>query len=219
MVANEPQSDEHTKIILERYADRGNIGVLHTPPEQIVNRYLKKVMEPEELEGKTILEIGAGCSQLIPVFMKYGCKRYYANDLIPERLAKTRVDDPRYVELPGDFRKIDVPEPVDFVFASLTMMLVIPMLDEFAIKIGEVLKPGGEFLSMDSNYYCPVSIYRHLTEKNANPVKLFTPHGYASTFRRHGFVVEKLLPFAGPYPSATGNWLAGTTFWMRARKR
>ena len=211
--------DPHTRIILERYADRENIGVRHTPPDVLVKRYLSKIMDPREIAGKTILELGAGCSQYVPVFLGYGCRRYYANDIIPERLAVVRVDDPRVVELPGDFRTIDLPEPVDLVFANLTMMFLIPMLDEFVAKIYESLNPGGLFVSFDANYICPLSIYRRFADQGANPARLFNPFRYAATFRRHGFEVEKLVPLTASLPWTTGNWLLGTSFWLRARKR
>lgn len=197
--------DTHTRIILARYADRRNIQFNRIAPDVLVNRYLAKVMAPEELSDKTILEIGAGCSQYISVFMKYGCTRYYANDIIPERLAVTRVNDPRYTEIPGDFRTIAMPEPVDLVFASLTMMFIMPMLDEFVAKIVQILNRGGLFLSMDSNYLCPLSIYRLIRERRNNPTRLFSPFRYADAFRRHGFEIEALIPFTAPWPSVTGN--------------
>jgi SAM-dependent methyltransferase len=218
MTTPHDSAEAHTQVILDRYADRVNIGIVRTEPDVIVEKYLSKVMAPGEISGKTILELGAGCSQYIPVFLDNGCKTYYANDIIPERLAATRVDDPRYVELPGDFRKIHVPEPVDIVFASLTMMFVIPMIEEYAGKIGRCLKPGGIFLSMDTNNLCPLSVYRRYSVKGPNPARLFSPFSYAATFRRHGFEVEKLVPFTAKAPWTTGNWVAGTTFWMRARK-
>ncbi len=218
MTTSEPRPDPHTQVILDRYSDRVNIGIVHTPVDVLIAKYLSKVIQPEEFRDKTILEIGAGCSQYIPLFMQYGCKRYYANDIIPERLQATRVDDPRYVELPGDFRSVEVPEKVDVVFASLTMMLLVPMFEDFAKRIVDVLKPGGLFLSMDANHLCPLSVYRVWNEKHANPVRLFRPQGYASIFRKHGMVIEKLVPFTAPYPAVTGNWLLGTTFWMKARK-
>lgn len=215
----ESARDSHTQVILDYYASKRGIEVHGTAPEDLVDRYLSKVMLPDELAGKVILEIGAGCSQYIPVFLGNGCKRYYANDLIPERLAVARVDDPRYKELSGDFRSIEVPEPVDIVFANLVMMYLIPKLDEFVEAIGHQLDHGGRFLSMDSNYLCPLSVLRRVKEsRHGIPARLFSPFRYADTFRRHGFEVEKLVPFTAPLPWTTGNWLLGTTFWLRARK-
>jgi SAM-dependent methyltransferase len=149
------ETNPHTQIILDRYADRENISFRHVPQDLLVTRYLSKVMAPEELAGKTILEFGAGCSQYLPVFLAHGCNRYYANDIIPERLAAVRVNDPRYVEIPGDFRDIAMPEPVDLLFANLTMMYIQPLLEDFVDKIRQSLKSGGIFLSIDSNYMAP----------------------------------------------------------------
>lgn len=219
MVGNHDNvTDRHTKIILDRYADRENISVQNMPPAILQDKYLSNVMSPGELEGKTILEMGAGCSTYIPVFLDNGCKDYYANDIIPERLAASRVDDPRYHELPGDFREIELPEPVDIVFANLTMMFLQPMLDEFVPLIRDGLKQGGIFLSYDANYICPLSIYRRFADRGANPARVFNPFRYANTFRKNGFEVERLVPFTASFPWTTGNWLLGTSFWLRARK-
>jgi SAM-dependent methyltransferase len=209
--------DAHTQIILDRYADRENIRVVRGDARILIDRYLSKVLAPHELRDQVILELGAGATQYVPVFMQSGCKRYYANDLIPERLTAVRVDDQRYIEIPGDFRTITVPEPVDIVIASLTMMFIMPMRDEFLSKIRAVLKPGGTFISMDPNYCCPLSIYRRFADRGANPARVFNPFNYASAARKHGFIVEKLIPFTAPLPWTTGNWALGTTFWLRAR--
>ena len=219
VISSKHAADSHTQLILSRYADRENIRVGQMDPDVLVARYLSKIMVPGELSGKTILEIGAGCSQYAPIFMKYNCKRYYANDIIPERLKVIRVNDPRYVEIPGDFRVITLPEPVDIIFANLTMMFVIPMLEDFVQKIVQLLKSGGTFISMDPNYLCPVSVFRRLSDRKNNPARLFNPFGYAKTFRKYGFGVEAMVPFTAPWPSVTGNWLFGTNFWLRARKK
>lgn len=210
--------DSHTKIILDRYADRDHVGYVKSAPDVLVERYLSKLMPAADFKGKTILEIGAGCSQYPPVFFANGCSTYYANDLIPERLAASRPDDPRYVELPGDFREITLPKQVDVVFACLTMMFVMPMLDQFITKIHQVLKPGGLFISMDPNYLCPLSVYRRLADRKPNPARLFNPMSYAGRFRGNGFEVDKLVPFTAPLPWTTGSWATGTTFWLKARK-
>lgn len=211
-------SEQHTKLILERYKGEGGVLVHPIAPQALIDKYLSKVMSPAEIEGKRILELGAGCSTYVPVFLDNGCTRYYANDIIPARLASIRVSDPRYVEAPGDFRKIELPERVDIVFASLMMMMVVPMHDEFIAKIADSLVSGGLCLTMDANYLCPFSVYRRFADRRVNPVRLFNPFAYANKFRRHGFKVEKLVPFTAAYPATIGNWLAGTTFWLRARK-
>jgi hypothetical protein len=80
------------------------------------------------------------------------------------------------------------------------------------------MKPGGIFLSYDPNYICPLSIYRRFSDRVSNPARLFNPLRYANHFRRHGFEVEKLVPLTAKYPWTVGNWLLGTSFWLRARK-
>lgn len=210
--------EQHTDIIIARYTDHAAINFSQYPPDLLVSRYLSKVMSPGEFDGKTLLEIGAGCSHYATVFLENGCKQYYANDLIPQRLAASRKEDSRYIELPGDFLKIVIPQPVDFIFACLTMMFVMPMLDEFIAKIWDSLEPGGQFISMDPNYLCPLSIYRRFTDHMPNPARLFRPHRYAEAFRRHGFKVDSLVPFTARSSITTGSWLLGTTFWLKVTK-
>ena len=211
--------DAHTQIILDRYKGPQDVGVNHTPPDVLVDTFLKPVANPDVFRDKIILELGAGCSQYIPVFLDNGCKRYYANDLVPARLEVSRVDDPRYIELLGDFRNITIPETPDIIFANLTMMFLQPMLDEFVQHIAGSLDSGGLFFSYDPNYICPLSIYRRFADRGANPARIFNPFRYARTFRRHGFEVERLVPLTARYPWTVGNWLAGTSFWLRARKQ
>lgn len=213
------RTSPHTEIIAARYADQAGIKFTQYPPDLLVKRYLGKLMSPAEFSGKTILEIGAGCSDYTTVFLSNGCEKYYANDLIPQRLEASRKNDSRYVALPGNFLEVALPEPVDIVFACLTMMFVIPMLDDFIVRIRDSLKPGGVFISMDANYLCPLSIYRRFADRKPNPARLFSPHRYAAAFRSHGFDVESLVPFTAPAPIATGNWLLGTTFWLKVRKK
>ncbi|MCS6877655.1 MAG: class I SAM-dependent methyltransferase, partial [Geminicoccaceae bacterium] len=171
-----------------------------------------------DFEDKVVLEIGAGCSQYVPVLLGFGCRKYFANDLIPERLAAVRPDDPRWIEIPGDFLEIDVPEPVDVVLANLVMMQLVPLHREILAKVGSILRSGGVFLSMDTNYLCPLSIVRRFADRKPNPARLFNPFTYRRLVEAQGLRVERMVPFTGPVPWVTGNWLLGTTFWLRARK-
>ena len=143
--------DSHTQIILDRYADWNDIVVHQIPETTLESVYLGKVLDTAEFAGKNILEIGAGCSTYTPIFLKHGCKRYYANDLIAERIEAVRVFDRRFIALPGDFRSLKIPEPADIVFASLTMMFLVPMHEEIIAKLATAVKPGGYFMSMDPN--------------------------------------------------------------------
>jgi hypothetical protein len=72
---------------------------------------------------------------------------------------------------------------------------------------------------MEPNYLCPLSVYRRFADiRRSNPAKLFNPFTLANKFVNKGFIVELLLPFTAPYPQVTGNWLLGTTFWLRVKK-
>ncbi len=219
-MAHEAETQGHIGVIRDYYDRLGRIEVTRTAPEVLVERYLSKVTTPDEFAGKVILEMGAGCSQYTRLFLESGCTRYYANDLIAERLAVNRVDDPRYIELSGDFRSIHVPEPADIVFANLTMMYLVPMLDEFVIAVRDRLKPGGLFFSMDPNFLCPLTLYRRIREsRRAIPTRLFNPLNYANRFRKAGFTVRELVPFTAQLPWTKGNWILGTNFWLSAQKQ
>lgn len=211
--------ESHTNIITTRYQNEANNLFNQYPLDFLVQQYLGKLVPPVYFKDKLVLEIGAGCSHYTALFMTNGCKKYYANDLISERLAASRIDDPRYIAMPGNFLEIEPPERVDVVFSCLTMMFIMPMLDDFIVRIRDALKPGGVFISMDPNYLCPLSIYRRFADRKPNPARLFSPHRYAAAFRRHGFEVESLVPFTAPAPFATGSWLLGTTFWLKVRKK
>lgn len=212
-------TDKHTQIILDRYAGDQSGGVPNIDVDILTHIYLAKVMALSELQGKTLLEIGAGCSQYAPLFLNSDIKKYVANDLIEARLALSRTADERHIQVAGDFLEIELKEQFDFVFASLTMMFVVPLFDDFIEKIYNTLKPGGVFISFDPNYLCPVSIYRRFSDKTNNPARLFNPLKYAERFKSSGFIVEVLTPFAGSYPKLGGSWLTGTSFCMRARKQ
>jgi SAM-dependent methyltransferase len=208
--------EKRINVILERYLNDTNIIIPKTDKTFLIDQYLSKVIQPEAFEGKTILEIGAGGSQYIQIFLEAGCERYYANDIIEARLAKNDASDSRYVQIGGNFLEIEVPEKVDFVFANLTMMMVTPLLPAFVEKIYEVLKPGGSFISMDTNYFCPLSLYRYF--KDSQGLSIFSPKSYAKTFEKKGFLTEKLVPFTVNHPFTTGIWTLGTNFWFIGKK-
>lgn len=210
--------DKHTRIILDRYSGDQSFGVPSVDEDILMNTYLGKVLDFSELEGRTLLEIGAGCSQYAPLFLKSGLKKYIANDLIEDRLVMSRTSDERHDEILGDFLDISLNENVDFIFASLTMMFVVPKFNEFIDKIDGFLEAGGVFISFDPNYLCPLSIYRRFSDTKNNPSRLFNPFNYSNLFKEKGYVLEQLIPFSGPYPKLGNSWLTGTSFCMRVRK-
>ncbi len=206
------------EIIRRRYSNDA-YNVVHNVDRQILLRNLEKTISREEFRDKTILEIGAGCSLFLRIFLEYGCKKLIANDLIEDRLRLNNISDERYVEIAGDFLDVEFDEPADVVFSNLTMMFNIPVLDEVFEKIYTALKPGGLMINSDPNYLCPISIYRRFNDKNgANPAKIFNPFNFAEKARKHGFIVEKLVPFTSKHPWTGRSWLLGTNFAMRARK-
>lgn len=179
--------------------------------------YIHYGLDLSEIKGKVVLEIGAGCSQYIPLFLNHGCKCFYANDLMPERLAIIAPDDPRFVSLPGDFCEVEIPEKVDIVFCSLTLMMLKPLFPAFAKAIHAALKPGGIFVCMEANYMSPLSFWRWL--KHYDPsVKIFSPWTLSRALQDAGLVIERMTPVTAPAPWTKGIWPLSTAIWIRARK-
>lgn len=188
-----------------------------TPTELLEQLYIHHGLDLSEIEGKVVLEIGAGCSQYIPLFLKHGCSRFYANDLIPERLAVIAPNDPRFVVLPGDFREIEIPEKVDIVFCSLTLMMLKPLFPSLAKAIHGALKPGGIFVCTEANYTCPLTLWRWWRRYDPS-IKIYTPRSLAKAMIDAGLAIERMTPITPPLPWTRGIWLLGTNFWLRARR-
>src|SRR5262245_27592907 len=84
---------------------------------------LTHLIELSEFRGKAVLELGAGCSLYLPLFLEAGASKLVANDLLEKRLALSRIEDARYVEVVGDFLEVHIPSnEFDIVFSHLTLM-------------------------------------------------------------------------------------------------
>lgn len=217
-MANDKKKQQ-IEIIKKRYGKPEYNVVNHIEKEILVSQ-LRHVIEPREFNGKEVLEIGAGGSLYLPLFLEFGCKRLVANDLIEERLKLNSIDDERYVEVLGDFLEVDFgEEKFDIVFVHLTLMFVVPMLSDFFSKIFSLLRPGGVLITYDSNYLCPFSIYRYFIYKSDfNPTLVFNPFTFAGIARKKGFVIEKMVPFTSNFGWTVGHWAVGTSFEMKAVK-
>ena len=206
--------------IIRRLYSKDEYNVVPRIDARIFKENLGHLTDPGEFSGKSVLEIGAGCSLFLPIFLEYGCRKLIANDLLAERLALNDINDSRYSAVAGDFLETEFSENgFDLIFAHLTMMFVIPMLDEFFAKACRLLKPGGLLVTIDPNYLCPLSIYRiYADNSGANPATIFNPFNFAKVARQQGFMVEKLVPFTSGFGWTKGNWALGTCFGMRALK-
>jgi SAM-dependent methyltransferase len=208
-----------TRIINKRYAG-DQFNVVHEVPKGTLIGNLSHLVDLEELRGKTILEIGAGCSNYLALFLEFGVEQLLANDLVERRLKLNDIKDPRYLELPGDFLEINFAEyKVDIIFSHLTYMFMVPILNEMFLKARAVLKPGGLLITIDPNYICPISLYRYFVGRGElNPARLFNPFKFAKITQVNGLTVDRLVPFTSNQTWATGHWLLGTCFGMRAVK-
>jgi SAM-dependent methyltransferase len=206
-------------IMARRYAI-DEFNVVHQFPKSVLLQNISHVLDPNELQGKTVLEVGAGCSTYLALFLEFGASRLLANDLFEKRLKLNAIDDPRYVAVPGDFLETDFGEnEVDVIFARMTYMYLVQLFAPMLKKSHRVLKRGGLLVTMDPNYLCPLSWWRYARERrDIQPARLFNPFRLARTAEANGFAVDRLVPFTTNYPWATGHWLLGTSFGMRAVK-
>lgn len=213
------EQDAQLALIKKRYA-MDQFNIVHTVPDHILIDNLRAVIEPEEFKGKDLLEIGAGCSLYLKLFLEFGCRRLVGNDLIEKRLKLNKIDDPRYEPMPGDFLKAPIEnDSFDIVFAHLTMMFVVPMFDQFLARAYSILRPGGSLVTFDANYLCPISLYRRYADRSgANPARLFSAFDLKRRAIRQGFEEVALVPMTTNRQWMKGNWFLGTSFWMRAVK-
>lgn len=214
------KQQQQLEIIKKRYSgDEFNVVRGDLDREFMLTR-LRMVVEPEFVKNKVVLEIGAGASLFLPIFLDYGCQKLVANEMIEERLKLNKIDDARYLEMPGEFLETPFEEDAfDVVFANLTMMCLTTMFAEIFDKMHRILKPGGVVVTIDSNFLCPKTLHAYFTVNGANPLRPFSPFNYARKARNAGFIVEKLVPFTRDYAWAKGNWLLGSSFAMKAVKR
>lgn len=195
--------------------------MVHSVPRDVVERRLARVASPSDFKDKRVLEVGAGCSFYLQLFLDYGCRELVANDLMPERLKLNNISDIRYSAVAGDLLQIDLgEESFDIVFANLTLMFLVPMLDEVFVRLARILKPGGLLLSVDPNYLCPISLYRTFSDRSgANPAKVFNPFSFKRAAKFAGFEVHRMAAFTGDVSWGDGSWLLGTSFAMRSERR
>jgi len=206
-------------LIQRRCAD-DRFNTVPDTPEDVLIANLSTVIAPHEFADKDVLEIGAGCSVHLKLFLDFGCRSVVANDLVAKRLALIDTSDPRCTVAAGDFLEAPIAAAsIDIVFAHLTMMWVVPMHDAFLARINRILRPGGCLVTFDANYVCPLSIWRRFADRTLNPSRLYSPFAFARRAARHGFQVARLVPLTTSRPQLTGNWLLGTSFMMRAEKR
>jgi SAM-dependent methyltransferase len=214
------ERDDRFMEQLEQRYGTGSHAVVHDTPRAVLIANIKSALDLAEVSDKVVLEIGAGTSLYLKMFLENDCRRLIANDLSEAALRLIPIDDPRFEPLPGDFLKAPIPDnSVDIVFAHLTLTVVEPLLDQFFARIFRLLKPGGLLVTRDINYFCPVAHYRRLRAPTRSAVlKLYSPLRYKRQVTNAGFAVERIVPSTTNHPWTTGNWLLGTTFTLRARR-
>lgn len=82
------------QLIRRRCAD-DQFNTVPNVADRTLIENLRTVVEPE----KDVLEIGAGCSVYLKLFLDFGCRSLVANDLVEKRLQMVLGNDPRCMAL------------------------------------------------------------------------------------------------------------------------
>jgi len=152
-----------------RGTDLGSVGVREAfeAPTAMENRFLLEKMG--SLEGKTLLDVGAGLGESSVYFALRGAQ-VTTTDISPEMVETAlRLGRLHGVELEGVVSiGEDLPAPddsYDFVYIANVIHHVHDRARLFG-QIHRVLKPGGRFFSFDPIAYNPViNVYRRMATK------------------------------------------------------
>jgi trans-aconitate methyltransferase len=154
--------------IKEQYAARKNSDDLYNSvysrlaDEERTRKAIKLLNEAMgNFSSKTVLEIGAGQGHNIKLLNACGFlnKNIYMNELLPERIAAIKHDLPEVKIYEGDALKISFSEKYDCVFQSTVFTSILKAEDRkaLAVKMWDLLKPGGVILWYDFVYNNPAN--------------------------------------------------------------
>jgi ubiquinone/menaquinone biosynthesis C-methylase UbiE len=166
---------------------------------------------PDSLDGKRILDIGAGeALQGILVCERYSPKLFVALELVPQRLlaAARRANELEALEvIAGDAYRLPFADATFDVVIGNGALHHMPQPEKVASEIARVLKPGGVFFGREPNFYNLAVRYRVLHGPHVSPnewpvtekdiKKAFEPLGFrveiSYFWRRFPFVRHKLF--------------------------
>lgn len=118
----------------------------------------KEFSAPEKIN---LMEVGAGGGGNISFFLQCGIKQenIFASELLPQRVQILRKNFPGITITEGDARNLPYQNKFDIVFQSLvfTSILDKKFKKELAVKMWDMLKPGGIILWYDFKYNNPAN--------------------------------------------------------------
>lgn len=176
--------------IKEQYNKRGHLSSLYNSYYSMRTMHergekLRELLEKYYCRDKTVFELGAGHGGNIPILLMCGFRKenIHLNELLPERIAVIKQNNPEYKLFEGDFLKLSITEKYDFVFQSTVFSSVLSeeLRIKLAQKMWDILKPGGHILWYDFTYNNPKNAQvRKVTERD---VRRLFPN--ASRFEFH----------------------------------
>jgi SAM-dependent methyltransferase len=148
--------------IVEQYRNRVNSDDLYNSEysrradterfakaRQLIDKYAK--------QKESVLEIGAGQGDNVPLFEYCGFTHICLNELLPDRIATAIKKYPHLKMYAGNAIDIEIPEKFDCVYQSTVFTSILSDDDRTALadKMWSLVKPGGMVLWYDFVYNNP----------------------------------------------------------------
>ena len=155
-----------TELVKDRYERRKRNGIYESKSfvsfvvserEKIYSKILKSHFA--ETKNLKMLEIGAGTGSNLSYFLNKGilADNMYANELLNDRLNELKKNFPDVNLISGDATQIVQVSDFDLIFQStvFTSILDNSFKQKLALKMWQLLKPGGIILWYDFTYNNP----------------------------------------------------------------
>lgn len=167
---------------------------------------------PDALNGKVILDIGAGeALQGILLCERHSPKHFVALELVPQRLhaaAKRARSLDGLSVLAGDAYRTPFSDSTFDVVLGNGALHHMPEPEKVAREIRRVLKPGGVFFGREPNFHNPAVRRRVLRGNDVSPNEwAIYPEEVKRSFGNVGFVVTIRL-FWRRFPWVRGKYFA-----------
>ena len=134
--------DNHAKVYRSKYEKRDNFY------DYFFYERLEKATDGLKVEGKAILDIGAGTGPLYDFLAASGLngfKTYEATDISAGMLAQSNI--PKADQRIGDFTQMEFDDSYDLIFMlGVSTYLSADQMKDHLRKVVEILNPGGVFI-------------------------------------------------------------------------
>jgi len=178
----------NTSSVLSYYDKKGyqEYKVGHDRLEHI---YLKNLLSKQSVDGKSIIEIGAGASQYRDIFLSMNCRQYTGIEVVNLRIPQEIPD--RCVYKCIDIHDFETEERFDIVFFSLTYMYLGDR-HQVLRKCAQMLVPNGVIIFIEPNYLSLITLVRTVFGNifKKMPIIPFLPYKLKSDLKKLGLLVE-----------------------------